>query len=395
MKGILTIAFLIVAAMASAQSQLVAQLVAGASPAAVAQTHNITLADVTSGAPFALFTLPAGVDPEAMQTELNADSRVVWAEDNMELSDPEGQSAIKGSTIPAIGDRFALYAANTHVLEQINWSSKLANSPGRRVRVAVLDTGLSRFQSYLWAKVDASANYIDKNARSADDVPRNQDSNHNGTPDDAVGHGTMVAGIIDQVAPMTRFVIARVADSDGSASAWTIIKGLAFAVVNRAEVANISLGSAERIPALTDVLDWCEANHLLVVSGSGNANVDRAFYPARISKVICVTGLDPQNIKADFSNWDGAARSAAPATGIVSQWWDGHMGVWSGTSFSAPMVAGAIADCLRRISPNVDLGDIRDVVEVSGRDLDVLNPDFRGELGTLLDVQRLNLMLGG
>jgi subtilisin family serine protease len=190
-------------------------------------------------------------------------------------------------------------------------------------------------------------------------------------------------------------VIARVADSDGTATAWTVIKGLAFAVVNRAEVANISLGSVDGIPALTDVLDWCELNRLLVVSGSGNANTGRAFYPARISKVICVTGLDPDNLKAAFSNWDGKARSAAPATGIVSQWWDGHMGVWSGTSFSSPMAAGAIADCLRRVGPNLPLGLMRDVIEQSGRNLDALNPDYSGELGTLLDVQRLNSMLGG
>jgi hypothetical protein len=395
MRGIVTFGLICIAALSAAKSKLVAQLVVGADPKAVAQTYNISLADVTAGAPFALFAVPEGIDPHDIQNRLNADPRVVWAEDNLELSDPEGQSAIKGSTIPAIGGRTALYEANDHVLRQINWSASLANGPGRIVRVAVLDTGLARIQKYLWAKVDATANYIDSGVRMPDDVPRGHDSNHNGTPDDAAGHGTMIAGIIDQIAPQTRFLIARVADSDGTASAWTVIKGLAFAVVNGAEVANISLGSVEGIPALNDVLDWCEDRNLLVVSGSGNGNVDRALYPARISKVICVTGLDPQNIKADFSNWDGAARSAAPATGIVSQWWDGQWGIWSGTSFSAPMVAAAVADCLRRQQISVPVDQIRDLVEESGRSLDELNPDYRGELGTLLDIQRLNELFGG
>ena len=204
----------------------------------------------------------------------------------------------------------------------------------------------------------------------------------------------MVAGIVDQIAPKVRLVIAKVADSDGNATAWSLIQGLAFAVTHGAEIANVSLGSPNQIAALTDVMDWCESNHLLVVAAIGNSNLREAFYPARISKVVCVAGLNPDDTKADFSNWEGSVRSSAPATGIVSQWWDGEMGVWDGTSFAAPMVAASLADCLRRKSGPVVLNTLRDAVKSSGGDLDALNPDYRGELGTLLDFQNLNAVLG-
>jgi thermitase len=203
----------------------------------------------------------------------------------------------------------------------------------------------------------------------------------------------MVAGIVDQIAPKTKLLIAKVADSDGNATSWSITEGLAFAVTHGAEVANVSLGSPTQISALSDVMDWCEASHLLVVSPIGNSNLRQAFFPARISKVVCVAGLNPDNTKAAFSNWEGSTRSSAPATGIVSQWWNGQMGVWSGTSFASPMVAAALADCLRRTSSSVSLNTMRDAIEDSGKDIDAVNNSYRGELGTLLDHRRLNSVL--
>lgn len=393
MKGLILACLLAMAgsALSAPPAQLIARLQPGAVASSVARQHGLKLTDTTPDAPFALLTIADSRTPEQVQAELLADPRVVWAEDNAEVVSPEGQGAIRGSTIPAIGGRSDLYAANTHVLEQINWNQSLAFTPGREVRLAILDTGLGK--GYLWKNVVGYTNFIEKGLPPLD-VPRGTDSNGNGEFDEAAGHGTMIAGIVDQISPRTKLLIARVADSDGNASAWTIVQGLAFAVTHSAEVANISLGSTDPIPALSDVADWCEENQLLVVSGIGNDATNRALYPARVTKVVCVSGLLPDNRKADFSNWDGHCASAAPATGIVSQWWDGHMGTWSGTSFSSPMVAAAVADCLRRTTPK-PLGFLRDAVATSGQNIDGINPDYAGKLGTLLDVQNLNSTIVG
>jgi hypothetical protein len=371
--------------------QLIVRMRPNVSPEALAAAHHVVLLDRTQGAPFALFAIPGGVEGDAIQAEFQADPDVVWAEDNDNVSTPEGQGATHGSSIPAVGGRSKLYEANLTVLKQINWSSSLANSKGRTVRIAILDTGLSTAQNYLWAKVDANANFIEPGL-VADDGTQSLRLRSRGMG--VVGHGTMVAGIVDMIAPQTRLVIARVADSYGDATAWTLIEGLAFAVTSGAEVANISLGSPNRIVALTDVMDWCEENNLLVVAAIGNAGLRQAFYPAQISKAICVAGLNPDNTKAAFSNYDGSVRSSAPATGIVSQWWNGQMGVWSGTSFSSPMVAASIADCLRRNAFG-QLSLVRNAVKTSGRNIDPLNPDYRGELGTLLDFVNLNATISG
>jgi subtilisin family serine protease len=378
---------------AQAQSRLILRLQPGVSPASIATKYRIVLTDVTANAPFALYTVRTAAEGDRIQLAMATDQTIVWAEDDANVVAPEGVRLTatrpsKGSTLPAVGDRLALHAYNANALKQISWNPDLAKAAGRAVRVAILDTGLGLAQKGLWAKVDASANFVEAGT-VADDKPRLTDSNRNGALDEATGHGTMVAGIIDQVSPQSRFVIARVADSDGNATAWTIVKGLAFAVTSGAEVANVSLGTLERVPSLTDVMDWCEAQRLLVVAAMGNDRLRRSCFPARISKVVSVAGLLPDNTAAPFTNWESGCDVSAPATGIGSQFWDGTTAIWSGTSFATPFVTGTIADALRRTTRQTP-DRLRDAVRYSVTDLDRINPDKDGELGGLLNFVRFH-----
>lgn len=372
-----------IAASSNAAVGLIVRLAPGGSASAISAKYGIPLVDATPGAPFAYYLVPDGKAGDKIQLQVSHDKAVLWAEDDARLSTPEGQ---KGSTLPAVGDRFALYVQNNAVLAQINWNHSLAFTAGRSVRVAVLDTGLSPNQPDLWSKVDASMNAVEI-ASPAYDIPQGQDTNRDGLVDHMTGHGTMVAGILDQISPLSRLVIARVADSDGIATGWNVIKGLAFAVTSDAEVANVSLGTLERVPALTDVMDWCEDEGLLVVASIGNNGMKAATFPARISKVVCVAGLLPNDSKAPFSNWEGTADACAPATGIVSQSWEGTFGVWSGTSFAAPMAAAVAADGLRFTTGRMDADVLREAFEEYGTDVDAFNLQYRQQLGFKLNHQ--------
>ena len=380
------------ATVSQAQTRFICQLTSGDQAAAVGARFRMRVVDSTPGAPFALLVCDNDVDVPAMLILMSLDPRVVWAEEDKLIVMPEHSSGSKGGTIAAIWDRMLWYELNSGMLAQIGWSEERATGPGREVRVAVLDTGLSPRQPFLWDKVVASVNVVDP-LQPAYDVPGWLDSNHNEILDEGLGHGTMVAGLVDQTAPLTKLIIAKVADSDGVSNAWWLIKGLAFSVVNGAEVVNISLGSLERIPALTDVMDWVETRNVLVVAAAGNNNLPFALAPATISKVIAVAGLNPDDTRAVFSNWESGIRSSAPATGIKSTDWDGGLSVWSGTSFASPMVAGSVADALRRIPPQ-PLNTLRNAVKDSGDDLDALNPRYQGKLGTALNFTTLSIWLG-
>lgn len=357
----------------------------------VAQTYGLTLLDQTAGAPFVLYQTPEGTSTAFLQTVMSVDSRVVWAEDDGNLGTPESEglpkSPAKGSTLPAVGDRASLQSYNNNVLKQINWSASIANSPGRQVRVAILDTGISQNSAYLMSKVDAWVNAIEPN-EGPWDIPRQQDSNGDGKVDSKVGHGTMVAGIIDQISPQSRFVICRVADSDGNATAWSVIKGLACAVVNGAEVANISLGSTNRIIALSDVLDWCRDNNLLIVAAAGNTGTEIELFPANYSVAVGIAGLNADNTKAAFSSYDRGVIASGPAVGIGSIDWDGSISIWSGTSFSAPMATAMVADGLRRTTVRVKPSKLRQNFGSTGYSLDGLNPNYKQKLGTGLNYSK-------
>lgn len=363
---------------------LIAQLRTGSTAAAVAQTHGVTVADVTAGAPFVLFAARPGADLEALQARMALDARLLWVEDNAVFVMPEHEGAGKGSTVAAIGDRNALYGLNTGLLSQIRWTPALANASGRTVKVAVLDTGLAPRQPALWSRVAASLNAVE-NGQPAHDVPRLQDTDQDGELDEGVGHGTMVAGLVDQISPKSSLIIARVLDSDGYGSAWTLIKGLAFAVVRGAEVINVSVGSQERVPAVSDVLDWVEARGALVVAAIGNNGVRKAMTPATISKVVCVAGVAPDDRKAPFSNWDGKTLSCAPATGVRSAWWTGEAAIWSGTSFAAPLVSGSIAEGLRRRASRLSPSSVRRALRDAGDDINGRNSGYRNQLGRRLN----------
>ena len=199
----------------------------------------------------------------------------------------------------------------------------------------------------------------------------------------------MVAGIVDQVSPQSQLIIARVADSDGAATTWRLIKGLAFAAVNGAEIANVSLGTLSQIPAMADVIDWTTTQNLTVVAAAGNNATNDLCYPARVRNAIAVGGLTATNTRASFSNWDRKIGVSAPAVGIASYDWTGNITIWSGTSFATPMVSGAIAEYLRFSRRTGTPSRISSALKSSVTNIDALNPANRRSLGGLLDVSKL------
>ncbi|HLO97623.1 MAG TPA: S8 family serine peptidase, partial [Fimbriimonas sp.] len=188
-----------------------------------------------------------------------------------------------------------------------------------------------------------------------------------------------------QVSPQSRLVICRVADSDGNATAWSVIKGLAFAVTANAELANVSLGAPARIPALSDVLDWCAEKRLTIVASAGNLGIETELYPANYSGVIGIAGLNVNKTKADFSCYDRKVIASAPAVGVASIDWDGGIATWSGTSFSSPIATGMIAEGLRRTGGRISPVRIEKGFSTYGDDLDKINPQYNRMLGSGLN----------
>lgn len=98
---------------------------------------------------------------------------------------------------------------------------------------------------------------------------------------------------------------------------------------------------------------------VLVVAAAGNDGDTRPCWPAAFPEVVAVAGLRPDLSASDWSNRGGWVSCSAVGEGVVSTYVEGHKrspdtgittrfgpdpwACWTGTSFAAPQIAGAVA----------------------------------------------------
>ncbi|MCO5970736.1 S8 family peptidase [Actinoallomurus soli] len=230
----------------------------------------------------------------------------------------------------------------------------VADATARRtVTVAVLDTGLSPHPWY------SSAPWY---AEQREEVAEVLDADLDYTLDAQAGHGTFVAGVVLRRAPSARIRAKRVIGGDGVGDEFGVLHALAWlAGWGRAEVVNLSFGCHtydDRPSPLVARAIAALGRRTVVVACAGNHASDRPFWPAALKNVIAVAALDGDE-RAAFSDHGPWVDACAPGVDVHSCFvrFDGPRprvagidpddftgyAVWSGTSFAAPAVAGAIA----------------------------------------------------
>lgn len=389
LRFLLAAALCLLSAFAAADPYLLCEFNPGASPSAIASQYSITLKDSTSDGLFAMYDTTSTTQAQSVAAAMSTNPVVKTA---TVKSNPTALPSNKGSTLPAVGGRSELQVANESLLSLMNWDGTLANGTGREVRVAILDTGLASSQSALWSKVVAMENFVEEGLLPID-RPLGTDSDGDGILDEGTGHGTMVASIIDFVAPKVNFVVARVSDSDGYADEWRIVKAIDFALANNVEVINLSFAGSSPTPIIRAAIRHAEDCGAIVIAGLGNASIDQAFYPAKYDEVVSVTALTADGVKSSFSNWNAQAMVAAPGLSVVGQSDTGSLAQWSGTSCATAFVSAAVADCLRRRG-HVPPSQMRWLLSTSGANVDPMNPNYKSKLGVLVDHKALNAALG-
>ncbi|SNS25551.1 Subtilase family protein [Geodermatophilus saharensis] len=206
--------------------------------------------------------------------------------------------------------------------------------------------------------------------------------------DRAAGHGTFTAGIVQQVAPGARLVLRRALDTEGEGDEVDIGREVVRAAQDGAEVINLSLGfqtADDRPPlamerALRSAIAIADRarRHLLVVCAAGNFGDDgRPCWPAAFAAepgferhVVAVAALrlddrdDQQVVGAEWSSRGDWVTCSTLGQGVVSTYVIGEeapssdaldpdvfgpssWATWSGTSFAAPQVAGAVVRMVR------------------------------------------------
>jgi minor extracellular protease Epr len=217
---------------------------------------------------------------------------------------------------------------------------RIATTEGAGVKVCTVDSGIALNHPDFAGAIVGGINTIDIT------------SPNNYADDDS--HGTHVAGIIaargaevNGVAPHAELLIAKVVDKNGDSSSSAVTAGIAWCIAKGAEVINISLGgAAENYDGMASMVDYgCRLGVDFAVSSGNDGSSDKQN-PASIPSpcLIAVNASNPKGQITPWSNFDQNPRTVtAPGLNILSDSPDGYVQMDSGTSMSAPHVAGTLA----------------------------------------------------
>jgi subtilisin family serine protease len=190
-----------------------------------------------------------------------------------------------------------------------------------------------------------------------------------------VGHGTFVAGVLRCMAPAVELHCANVFNIAGSALEADAVPKLDTALDQGYDLFNLTISSPTRKLLPLAAFDaWrrrlAEHKGVACVVAAGNNSSRKRFWPAAFEGMIAVGALAADGrTRASFSNHGSWVDVYARGRGLVNAWATGTyhcyvppaghgdrhfhgMARCSGTSFSTPIVTGAIASRMSRTGEN-------------------------------------------
>jgi len=258
----------------------------------------------------------------------------------------------------------AVYAVDTELdnawgVKRIGSGTVHASSnKGTGVKIGIIDSGVD------YNHLDLNNVYV----VGGRDFVQNDDD-----PMDVYGHGTHVAGTacaedndfgVVGVASECALYALRVLNDDGVGSWSATIAAMDWAVANKLQVVNLSLGSSQDPGATVKVaFDNAGAAGLVIVAAGGNSGTpagkgNNVIYPAKYASVIAVAATDSNDQRASWSSTGAEIELAAPGVSVLSTWNDAtsphdpqpicvdevcYYKYGSGTSMASPHVAGVAA----------------------------------------------------
>ncbi len=220
-------------------------------------------------------------------------------------------------------------------IKRVNAAGAWKTNTGKGVKVAIIDTGMDYTHPDLAAHYAGGYNAVTPSAPPLDDH----------------GHGTHVSGTIGAirdaqgvvgVAPEAMLYAVKVLDAQGSGSYSNIIAGIQWAVDNKIQVINMSLGGSSGTPALASAMTAADKAGVTIVCAAGNSS-GVVGYPAKYPEAIAVAASDSADKITSFSCRGPEIAFIAPGANVNSCYKGGGYKAMSGTSMACPHVAGLAA----------------------------------------------------
>ncbi|RLA66372.1 MAG: hypothetical protein DRQ88_06945 [Epsilonproteobacteria bacterium] len=209
----------------------------------------------------------------------------------------------------------------------------------------------------------------------------------NNRPNDDIGHGTHVAGIIastpnnkigvaglsDKLKILPIKVLAKTKRGRRKKTSGTltekVAKGILYAIKSGAKVINLSLGWPLILDTkyLRETFKTALKGNITIVAAAGNNNNNSPIFPCAYKGVICVGSVSVNGRISNFSNYGGYVDILAPGDNILSTFpktkdpdffsVKGYE-IKNGTSQASPFIAG-MAGVLKSIYPEISEDELK------------------------------------
>ncbi len=270
--------------------------------------------------------------------------------------------------------------------------------------IGIVDTGIDiSHEDLIW---NIKYNYNDLPNGNDDDGDGYIDNfrgwdfgdNNNNPQAEAHFHGSWVSGIasastdngigLSGVGFKCRFLPIKVMDIAGIIA--RAYDGVVYAADQGCHVINCSWGNTTYQQMAQDVINYATYNRdALVIGACGNNNNEVLFYPASYENVISVAGTTIDDTKwgntetTSGSSFGPLVDISAPSTMMLTTGDGDYFMTHAGTSFAAPVVAGAAA-ILRSYYPEFSALQIGELLKIGADNIDTIpeNVLYAGKLGT-------------
>lgn len=312
-----------------------------------------------------LLSTPPGEDAAETVTRMRGDTRLNFVEPNYLSGAPEASPR----KIRVWGGESAAPRYDQYAIERLQLARAHAMTRGAGVIVAVIDTGVQLDHPALAANLLPNGyDFLDGDSDPSD-LPDGLDDDEDGQVDEALGHGSHVAGIVLLVAPEVAILPIRALNADGVGEIYGVAMAIEYAVANGADVINLSLGTDLQTDLLRDVVRAAAGQGVLVVAAAGNTGSDAPEYPAADPCAVGVTAIDRDYRLAPDASNGSWVDLAAPGESIYSSLEASGYGWWSGTSMATPFVSGQAA-LLFAARPELNLRQLTGLARSTAQELD-------------------------
>jgi subtilisin len=206
---------------------------------------------------------------------------------------------------------------------------------GRGVRVGIVDSGIDATHPALTGKVKVSVEAVSEGGRGAFRPSQTGD---------AAGHGTACAGIITMIAPDAELHSIKVLGANASGSGEMFLAGLDYAIKQRLQIINLSLGTTkpQYHGPLHDLLDMAYHAGCIVVAAANNLPQPSfpSIFSSSLVSVVKGDGHDPFNFGYRYGE---VIELVAPGVQVRTTWPGGGYRQLTGNSFACPHIVGVIA----------------------------------------------------